>query len=126
MGQSFVPQASAIVLAGGRASRFGRDKLAERVEERPLIHYAILALASVATEVLVVAPPDGPDPSLPAELTVPARVVRDTEAFGGPLAGLLAGLERARESLVLVVGGDMPQLRPELLAVLLRRLEAGP
>jgi len=104
---------SGIVLAGGRSSRFGRDKLAEVVDGRPLVHHAILALAEVCSELLVIVAPAAEPPTLPAGLR--ARFIRDPEPFGGPLVGLLAGLEQAREPLALVVGGDMPGLRPEVL-----------
>jgi molybdenum cofactor guanylyltransferase len=114
------PPVSGVVLAGGRSARFGRDKLAEQVAGRPLLHYAIEAVAAVASEVIVVAPPDV-DLSLPGG----SRLVHDERAFEGPLAGTLTGLTAAREPLVLVVGGDMPTLEPAVLALLVRALDAS-
>lgn len=114
------PPVSAIVLAGGRSARFGRDKLAEPVGNRPLLHLAIDAVSTVAGEVIVVAPP-GVDPSIP----VHARLIHDASPYEGPLAGFLTGLTAAREPLVLVVGGDMPSLEPAVLGLLVRRLEAS-
>ena len=43
-----LPAVSAIVLAGGASTRFGRDKLAEPVDGRPLLHHAAEAVAAVA------------------------------------------------------------------------------
>jgi len=114
---------SGIVLAGGRSMRFGRDKLAEPVEGGPLIHRAIGAVASVCTEVLVALSVEGASPDL-AEVAVPVRIVRDPGPDAGPLGGILAGLEAAREPFVLVAAGDMPSLRPDVLGLLVRRLEA--
>ena len=111
---------SGIVLAGGRSARFGRDKLAEPVDGRPLLDLAVEAVAVVAGDVLVVAPPDV-DPAVPAG----ARVVHDASPYEGPLAGCLTGLTAAREPLVLVVGGDMPSLEPAVLSLLVRALEAS-
>lgn len=121
-----LPAASGIVLAGGRSTRFGRDKLVESVGGRPLVHHAVLAVAQATTEVLVVIGPVGDGPSLPdaREVGVPIRLVRDPGPGGGPLVGLLAGLERARESSVVAVGGDMPSLAPDVIRVLLRALAA--
>ncbi|HKG57436.1 MAG TPA: molybdenum cofactor guanylyltransferase [Candidatus Limnocylindrales bacterium] len=119
-----LPAATAIVLAGGRSSRFGRDKLAEPVGGRRLLDHAVTAAASVAREVLVLVPPVAPAPPLPAA-DAPVVVVRDPEPFGGPLVAVLAGLERARESLALVVGGDMPSLSSTVLAAMLRRLDSS-
>jgi molybdopterin-guanine dinucleotide biosynthesis protein A len=114
---------SGIVLAGGASRRFGSDKLAASLEGRTLLERSIAALAEVTDEVLVVVAP-GDDRSLPA-LGVPIRRVVDPEAFGGPLVGLLAGLEEAREPLALGIGGDMPSLVPEVLRSLVRALVAG-
>jgi len=113
-----VPRLTGIVLAGGRSTRFGGDKLAVEVDGRPLLHRAIAAVAGVVDEVVVVIAPDGARPRLPTDLEVPIRVVRDAEAGGGPLAGLAAGLAAARAPLAILVGGDQPSLVPALLAEL--------
>ena len=105
---------SGIVLAGGRARRFGADKLAVELEGRPLLQHAIEAVAAVASEVIVVVGPGGM-PSLPAHHDVPIRIARDARSDGGPLVGLIAGLEIAAADVVLAVGGDMPSLVPAVL-----------
>ena len=101
-----------IVLAGGRSARFGRDKLAEPIEGRSMLDHAIAALEQVAGTVLVVAPPD----SVPA-MASDARLVHDSHAFEGPLAGLATGLKAMDPGLerIIVVGGDMPTLLPAVL-----------
>jgi molybdopterin-guanine dinucleotide biosynthesis protein A len=118
-------EVTGIVLAGGRASRFGRDKLAEPLDGRPLLHHAIASLAGLVAEILVVASPAGAAPALPrAELgEIPIRLVRDPEPFGGPLVGLAAALEVTTTPAALLVGGDMPSLRPAVLAALLSALD---
>jgi molybdopterin-guanine dinucleotide biosynthesis protein A len=113
-----------IVLAGGRSSRFGSDKLVARLDGRSLLDRAIDALAGVTGEVVVVVAPND-DRALPSA-GVPVRRVMDAVPFGGPLIGLRAGLEAAAEPTVVVVGGDMPSLRTEVLAALIRALIASP
>ena len=111
---------AAIVLAGGRSSRFGRDKLAEPIDGRPMLDHAIDAVRAIATEIIVVVARDG-TPVLPPDVTV----AHDARAYEGPLAGLatgLAGLEPAVERIV-VVGGDMPTLVPAVLRRMIDRLE---
>lgn len=110
----------AVVLAGGRSTRFGRDKLVEPVDGRPLLDHAIDAVRSVATDVIVVTSPE-------ASLRTPSgvEVVRDASAFEGPLAGLATGfgaLDPAVEP-VIVVGGDMPTLVTAVLERLLDGVE---
>jgi molybdopterin-guanine dinucleotide biosynthesis protein A len=94
-----------VVLAGGRSSRFGSSKLDALVDGRSLLANAIDGVTPASTEILVIAAPDAA-PRLP----VRATLVHDPVAFEGPLAGVAAGLRAARESIVFVVGGDMPTL----------------
>jgi molybdopterin-guanine dinucleotide biosynthesis protein A len=91
----------------------------------PLLHRAIAALANVCTEVVVVASPDGLNMPLPRNVPVPLRVALDPRPFEGPLVGTLAGAEEANESLVVVVGGDMPEVVPAVIRHMLRRM-VGP
>lgn len=107
----------AIVLAGGRSSRFGRNKLAEIIDGRPLLHHAIEGVRAVATDVVVVVAPG-------ANLPVPpgVQIAQDPVAFEGPLAGVAAGLAALDPAVdrLIVVAGDMPSLVP---AVLRRQLD---
>ena len=114
---------SGIVLAGGASRRFGTDKLAATLDGRPLLERAVEAVAVVAAEVVVVLAPDD-DRLLPAVPGVPVRRARDPEPYGGPLVGLLAGLEAAREPIAVVAGGDMPTLSADVLRVLVAPLVA--
>lgn len=117
---------SGIVLAGGRSSRFGSDKLAAPLAGVALLDRAVEALANAAvgcSEIVVVLAP-GDDRALPSA-GVPVRRAVDPAAHGGPLVGLLAGLEAASEPVVLVAGGDMPTLSPDVLGALLRALVAA-
>jgi molybdopterin-guanine dinucleotide biosynthesis protein A len=110
---------SAVVLAGGRSSRFGRDKLAEPVEGRTLLDHAIESVRTFTAEVIVVAAP-GAEPAVPPDVLV----AHDAAAFEGPLAGLLAGLEVAHERIILVTAGDMPGLQRDVADVLIDALGA--
>ena len=109
---------SAIVLAGGRSSRFGRDKLAEPLAGRTLLDHAIAAVRPLARETIVVGRP-GATPRVP-DGTI---MVHDPSAFEGPLIGLLTGLRGATQPVALVVGGDMPTLVPSVLEALIARLD---
>jgi molybdenum cofactor guanylyltransferase len=99
-----------VVLAGGRSSRFGSDKLVARIDGVPILHLAIDAVALVADDVVVVLAPEG-DPDLPPGV----RVVRDPERFEGPLAATARGLEAVSTEWALVAAGDMPALHPAVL-----------
>jgi molybdenum cofactor guanylyltransferase len=109
--------ASAVILAGGRSSRFGRDKLVEPVDGRPLVEYAIDAVRPLTDDIVVVTAPDSAL-DLPAGLAV----VHDPVAFEGPLVGLRAGLLVVRHARVLVIGGDMPAVVGAVATMMLARL----
>lgn len=107
-----------IVLAGGRSSRFGRDKLKVPYRGRPLLHHPVEVLAELCTEILVMVSPESGPLDLPGEIIAPVRVVEDAEPYAGPLAGLATGLAETDTPLALATGGDMPGLSPEVLVEL--------
>ncbi len=105
------------MLAGGRSSRFGRDKLREPYRGAPLLHHAVLALSNVCAPVLVVAAPGG-DLDLPKG--VPLLLQRDRAEGRGPLAALADALANVHTPLALVAAGDMPELVTPVLLEMLR------
>jgi molybdopterin-guanine dinucleotide biosynthesis protein A len=118
-------ETSAIVLAGGRSSRFGASKLEAELDGTSVLAHAIRAVGAVATEIIVALPSDH-SASEPTVGEVPdnavVRFVRDPEAYGGPLVGLATALEATTGRRAIVVAGDMPRLRPAVLQAMLDRL----
>ena len=113
---------AAVVLAGGRSSRFGRDKLETVIDGRTLLDHALDAVRGVADETVVVAPP-GQARAVPPGV----RVVHDPHRFEGPLVGLVTGMDALDVAVdrVIVVGGDMPTLVPDVLRRLLLELDGA-
>lgn len=106
----------AIVLAGGRSTRFGADKLAVEVDGSPLLRHAVDAARAVAAYVVVVGP-------APADLPPDVVVTREDPPYSGPYSAVVAGLDAldARATTVLVLAGDLLDpgpLLPRLLAAL--------
>ena len=115
-----------IVLAGGRASRFGSQKLLTEIDGEPLLWRPLHALGEAGcAEIVVVIGPDASEPALPPELGSIVRLARDPEPFGGPLVGLWAGLAVTSAPRVIVVAGDQPSLPSALLAALAEALETS-
>lgn len=114
---------TAVVLAGGRASRFGGGKLSATLDGMALLDLAIAAAAAVASDVIVAGPAH---PSWHALPGASIRNVVDAEPLAGPLAAIAGALRSARGSLGIVVGGDMPRLVPDVLEAMLDRLDADP
>ena len=112
--------ASAAILTGGRATRFGgRDKSALVVEGRRIIDRQLEELSRVTDDILIV----GREIALPPGAAVPgAQTVRqivDRMIQCGPLGGLDAAFAAARDAVVVALAGDMPFVTAPLLAHLL-------
>jgi molybdenum cofactor guanylyltransferase len=111
---------AALILAGGRSSRFGRDKLAEPIAGRPMLDHVVERVREVTSDIVVVTAA-GTTPKVHGDV----EIVRDDVPYEGPLAGLRVGLAAVDPGVerVIVVGGDMPTLVPTVLARLIAALD---
>ena len=112
---------TAIVLAGGRSSRFGSPKLDVEIDGATLLDRAIDGVAAVAGEIIVAGPLV---PSLGSRITPRLRIIADEQPFSGPLVALAGVLRETTTELAIVVGGDMPWLVPAVLGLMLGRLRS--
>lgn len=96
------------ILAGGRATRMGRDKALVEVGGVPMVERVAAALRAVAGEVIVVGrtQPVAGLPALPDTVSGPR----------GPLAGLVAALAAAGGRPVVLVAVDQPLVVAATLA----------
>jgi molybdopterin-guanine dinucleotide biosynthesis protein A len=100
---------TALILAGGRATRMGGvDKRALIVEGRTIFERQCEVLAPRVAEIVVSCAPDAP--AIPGY-----RSVADAVAGAGPLAGIAAGLTAAPTAWLLVLAGDMPYITAALV-----------
>lgn len=114
---------SALILAGGRSRRMGRDKAflslpgdEQRTSQYTFVEQLGTLLNSFCQEVLFVAR----EPAQCAGQKLPAvRVVFDEMPDHGPLMGLYSGLRAICTSHALVIAVDMPFVQPALLSFLL-------
>ena len=104
---------TAILLAGGRSSRFGRDKSLLCWQDRPIVERLAEQCAAVADEVLIVS-------NSPGKFRLPGvRELSDRYPDMGPLGGLHAGLAEAAHPWVFVTACDMPLFHAALARDLL-------
>jgi molybdenum cofactor guanylyltransferase len=116
--------ASAIVLAGGKSTRLGRDKASELLLGVTLLQRVVSAVEGLVSEVIVVHAAGQTLPEVSA--AVPIRTLEDVYAGSGPLAGIYTGLRAIGTSQAVTVGCDMPLLQPALLIELLRLASTDP
>ena len=102
---------TAIVLAGGKSLRLGRNKAMESVLGKRLIERVVDRVRPLASQLLIVTSEEQTDLP-PLEKT---KVLIDIYPGKGPLAGIYTGLLAARYSQSIVVGCDMPFLNTGLL-----------
>jgi molybdopterin-guanine dinucleotide biosynthesis protein A len=110
-----LPPLEGLLICGGRSVRMGRDKALLRIDGRTLIEHGLACLDAVAA---------------PVRLACGSRerygeygrpLVLDAFEDGGPLAGLLAGLEGAGAERIAVLAVDMPGASPDLFRALHER-----
>ena len=108
--------ASAIVLAGGKSLRFGKDKSRVKIGKRSLLEQVVACVRSVCGDVILVAG----EQRIPQIKGYPElKVASDIEPGKGPLGGIYTGLKTSTTRLNLVVAGDMPFLNRNLLRQML-------
>ncbi|MFC1919538.1 molybdenum cofactor guanylyltransferase [Chloroflexota bacterium] len=105
-----------MVLAGGRSQRLGRYKALETIGNESFIQRVITRLSEVDEVIVVTSPRFLP---VLAAQHLGVRLVVDVLPDLGPLGGIHSGLLAARGRYGLVVGCDMPFLKPRLLEYLL-------
>lgn len=105
---------TSIVLAGGRGTRLGKDKLLEVVGGRSLLQRVIESLSPISERIVVVTAQGQERPSLHATGTEVATVT-DIYPGKGALGGIYTGLSVVASRHSLVVAADMPFLNLDLL-----------
>ncbi|MBL7076425.1 MAG: molybdenum cofactor guanylyltransferase [Kiritimatiellae bacterium] len=95
--------ATAIIMAGGRSTRMGRDKRLLEIDGLPLVEHVHDQLRDHFDELIISANDDAND-----FLALPT--VADRTAGMGPLMGLASALETVRHDVALAVACDMPKI----------------
>jgi molybdopterin-guanine dinucleotide biosynthesis protein A len=108
------PNFAAVLLAGGRSTRMGRDKATLLIEGQPLWQRQLAILRALGPkELFISGPRDGPYADAGVE------IIEDAVPGLGPLGGIAAALRRAESPLVLVLAIDLPAMTADFLITLL-------
>ena len=110
-------KATLVILAGGKSSRFGKDKSQMRINGRPLIEINVEKSRPVFDEILI-------SSNAESKFGIPGiRELSDTYIGMGPLAGILSGLSESRNEAVFFAACDMPFFNIDLAKEILSALE---
>lgn len=107
------------ILAGGKSTRFGRDKARVEIDGEPLLAHVARSLEPVAEKMVVIA--DRPGKYRDLGFTT----IADLQPGLGPLGGLQAAFSHCREGWLLCASCDRIGLRPEWLQALFAGITNG-
>jgi molybdopterin-guanine dinucleotide biosynthesis protein A len=110
-------KASGIVLAGGKSTRLGRNKVAEIIGQQTLLTRVVSRLRVIAEDIVIVTARDSTLPQLADYSGI--TVVYDIFPERGSIGGIYSGLCATQAERNLVVAGDMPFLNVDLLSYML-------
>lgn len=116
------PRWTGVLLVGGASTRMGQDKLQMRLPAGDLLSERPARALARSCGRLIAAHRGDRTSSVPAGFLP----VEDQEPGGGPLAGVMAALAVARTPWLLIVGGDMPDLRADFLRRFMAQAETDP
>ncbi|KAB1643438.1 molybdenum cofactor guanylyltransferase [Gulosibacter chungangensis] len=124
----------AIILTGGRSTRFGgKHKPTLQIEGASVLQRIVTALRDLGTalgeppELIIAGSAAGVSELNITGCDEELRVVREDPPFAGPLAGIAAGvdaLEPEGSATVVILAGDFPFLEPDALARLVEASRA--
>ncbi len=110
-----------IILAGGKSTRLGRDKISETVGDRTLLERAVSVLSSFKGEITIV---------ISGHLTLRKHfdypnltIIKDIYPDKGSSGGIYTGLLASKAFYNMAVAGDMPFLNPGLLQYMIEIAE---
>ena len=101
---------SAVLLVGGKSSRFGSDKALVKIDGIELWQRQISLLRALAPHEILVAAAEPP-----IWIDEHSRFVRDAVPNVGPLSGVAAALRECATSHLLVLAIDLPQMTAAFL-----------
>ena len=113
-------QFNALLLAGGRSTRMGTDKAFLEIEGVPLWRRQLRVLQELQPHQLFIAGPTHDEWQETNCIIIP-----DAEANAGPLAGIVAALQRSSAPLLLVLAIDLPNMSTHYLRDLVDCCHAG-
>jgi molybdopterin-guanine dinucleotide biosynthesis protein A len=104
-----VKDVTGVVLAGGRSSRYGKNKALVKVDGIPLVERALRTMGTIFDHIVLITN----TPNEYAYLQVP--MFQDIIEGLGPLGGIYTGLKMISDQAGFFVACDMPFLNPHLI-----------
>lgn len=105
---------TAVILAGGKSSRFGSDKAFIKINGMPLIERQVNALRNIFTKIIIVT-------NRPKKYGFKnIKIIQDIIKNRGPLGGIYSGLMESDSFYNFVVACDMPFISRSLIRYIMK------
>ncbi|MEM3832318.1 MAG: molybdenum cofactor guanylyltransferase [Thermoprotei archaeon] len=118
-----------IVLAGGYGKRFQTsgqwaDKLLELINGKPMLVNVIDALSQISQDIVITTKPDRIEKYKRIINAKEIKIIPDDPPLkvSLPLVGINAGIQHLQNEYILLVAGDMPFIKPELIKILINNV----
>ncbi len=107
-----------IILAGGKSTRFGHDKVLERIGSTSLLEQVISRVSPISKDIIIVTAKGRTFAQLANRPKI--KVISDIFPEHGSLGGIYTGLVNSLSFYNLVVAADMPLLNEGLLRYMIK------
>ena len=111
-------ETGAVILAGGKSRRMGRDKTLLAIAGETLLCHALKAISPFEEKLLSADRLGRYEGDVPADV----RIVPDAYPGGGAIVGILSALERCSSDRLVAVAADMPFVTGDFLEALVKRM----
>jgi molybdopterin-guanine dinucleotide biosynthesis protein A len=118
-GESTLLSTSAVILAGGLSSRFGRDKGMLELAGKPLLKHVLDRINNVVDEKIVVVSSERQLCGYANVADESTDIITDSAGVHGPLGGAKTGFDRARGEYLLLLPCDTPFVSRDILSLIL-------
>ncbi|MBN2363898.1 molybdenum cofactor guanylyltransferase [candidate division WOR-3 bacterium] len=99
----------AVILAGGKSSRFGRDKAFEKFGDSTLVESVFFSLKEIFSDIIIVT-------NCPENFSIfEAKTVKDIVPGRGPIGGIYTGLLSSSSQRIFAIACDMPFLDKDFI-----------
>lgn len=112
---------SGVVLAGGKSSRFGKEKALVKFKGKPLVKWSMDAIENVVDEIILSLSSQTEVSEFIKLLGKEVIIVKDDKPDLGPISGLLSSFKEAKGKFIAVAPCDSPFIKIELYDLLFKK-----